>query len=544
MEGTLTEPTRDSASPWKQPAGSSPWGKPTAVVPCSLEDVMSEQLATELQIEEERLFNKTEGTEVEPEIQDLIASLEANPDQDTSSDVALARMLQMQYDKEHNQIIQAQEKKYNGTNKVAISFENYKSLHPAFREDKDDEADYEVDERITAWEAEPPPDFNKEGYSGKGKNIKTKHDAVICGRKNASRIMEFPPEFVSGDGEGMDMQLPNKVYNALKRHSDSENRRQQRLHEKKEHSTAEHAMDPRTRLLMYKMVNNGTLESISGSISTGKESVVFHAHGGQVNERQLPEEVAIKVFKTTLTDFKNREKYVHGDHRFSKDDYKKQNPRRIIKMWAMKETANLNRMRKFAIPCPKVELLRKHILVMTFIGKDQKPAPKIKDAQLPPEDMEIAYNQIISVMKKLYRKCGLVHADLSEFNILWHNDQVWVIDVSQAVDITHPSALEFLYRDCTNMSSFFSKNGVYDVASPEEMFNKVTKLGIEGTGADFIAQVQRYSKEKREELLATGLSHKEYQFDFFFEKSVKDRQTTFGDVLIEDSDSEEEPEIS
>ena len=61
------------------------------------------------------------------------------------------------------------------------------------------------------------------------------------------------------------------------------------------------------------------------------------------NDRQLSSEVAIKVFKTTLTDFKNREKYVHGDHRFSKDDFKKQNPRRIIKMWAMKETANLNR---------------------------------------------------------------------------------------------------------------------------------------------------------------------------------------------------------
>ena len=54
-------------------------------------------------------------------------------------------------------------------------------------------------------------------------------------------------------------------------------------------------------------------------------------------------------------------------------------------------------MRKFDIPCPKVELLRKHILVMTFIGTDQKPAPKIKDARLPPEDMQIAYNQMISV---------------------------------------------------------------------------------------------------------------------------------------------------
>lgn len=40
-------------------------------------------------------------------------------------------------------------------------------------------------------------------------------------------------------------------------------------------------MDPRTRLLMYKMVSAGVLENINGCISTGKESVVFHADGGR-----------------------------------------------------------------------------------------------------------------------------------------------------------------------------------------------------------------------------------------------------------------------
>lgn len=44
----------------------------------------------------------------------------------------------------------------------------------------------------------------------------------------------------------------------------------------------EHAVDPRTRLLMYKLVNNGVLDSISGTISGGKESVVFHAFGGRL----------------------------------------------------------------------------------------------------------------------------------------------------------------------------------------------------------------------------------------------------------------------
>ena len=64
-------------------------------------------------------------------------------------------------------------------------------------------------------------------------------------------------------------------------------------------------------------------------------------------------------------------------------------------------------MRKFDIPCPRVQLLRKHILVMTFIGKDQIPAPKIKDAKLPPEDLQIAYNQIISVSDLLLTICML-----------------------------------------------------------------------------------------------------------------------------------------
>lgn len=36
----------------------------------------------------------------------------------------------------------------------------------------------------------PNPKFNKYGVSGKGKNITTKHDAEICGRKNASKLMD------------------------------------------------------------------------------------------------------------------------------------------------------------------------------------------------------------------------------------------------------------------------------------------------------------------------------------------------------------------
>ena len=43
----------------------------------------------------------------------------------------------------------------------------------------------------------------------------------------------------------------------------------------------EQVLDPKTRLLLYKLVNTGILEAVNGCISTGKEACVFHANGGR-----------------------------------------------------------------------------------------------------------------------------------------------------------------------------------------------------------------------------------------------------------------------
>ena len=61
-------------------------------------------------------------------------------------------------------------------------------------------------------------------------------------------------------------------------------------------------------------------------------------------------------------------------------------------------------MRKAGIPCPTVALLKKHILVMSFIGKDQKPAPKLKDAVLSSRQLQQAYEQCVEVRWTICKK--------------------------------------------------------------------------------------------------------------------------------------------
>ena len=272
------------------------------------------------------------------------------------------------------------------------------------------------------------------------------------------------------------MRLPNKVYNALKLHSMSEEKRYNRLNDKADKSTNEMSLDPKTRLMLFKLVNANFLDEIGGIISTGKEATIFYAPGGKSQDLLVPKECVVKVFKTTLNEFKTREKYIGDDYRF-KDRYKHLNPQKIVKLWAEKEMHNLMKMRKFDIPCPDVVILKKHLLVMSFIGKNHVPAPKLKDANLTKEEMKKAYEECIQLIKDLYHKCNLVHADFNQFNLLWFENRVWVIDVSQSVEPIHPMGLDFLLRDCDNIHKvlyifLFLFYWIYNINSKKKVFHK------------------------------------------------------------------------
>jgi serine/threonine-protein kinase RIO1 len=119
------------------------------------------------------------------------------------------------------------------------------------------------------------------------------------------------------------------------------------------------------------MLNRGVFSEIHGCVSTGKEANVYHAATAD------GQHLAIKVYKTSILVFKDRDRYVTGDYRF-RTGYCRSNPRKMVKTWAEKEMRNLARLRAAGVPAPAPLMLRLHVLVMEFIGDNGVAAPRLK----------------------------------------------------------------------------------------------------------------------------------------------------------------------
>ncbi|CAE6456277.1 unnamed protein product [Rhizoctonia solani] len=251
--------------------------------------------------------------------------------------------------------------------------------------------------------------------------------------------------------------------------------------DKSDRATNEQVLDPRTRIILFKMIGRGLIWEVNGCVSTGKEANVYHA----LTPSQPPGHLALKIYKTSILVFKDRDRYVTGEHRF-RHGYSKRNPRKMVRLWAEKEMRNLKRLMAAGIRCPEPIEVRENVLTMRFLGNnDGWASPRLKDAQIPSSDLPSMYAELVVIMRLLYHVCELVHADLSEYNILYHNSHLYIIDVSQSVEHDHPSAFDFLRSDIRNVEAFFTRDGVHTLGS-RRLFEFVTHENLtNGQSEDF-----------------------------------------------------------
>lgn len=105
---------------------SSPWGKIDVPVAVNLNDIMSEEVARDLQEKENLKYAEFIGEREKQNESNDISSEECKNEKILDSDEAIALELQKQFDKEYDVMLKRSEEKYNGTSKVSISFSNYR----------------------------------------------------------------------------------------------------------------------------------------------------------------------------------------------------------------------------------------------------------------------------------------------------------------------------------------------------------------------------------------------------------------------------------
>jgi len=188
-------------------------------------------------------------------------------------------------------------------------------------------------------------------------------------------------------------------------------------------------------LALSDFVKRGKLSAFGERIGVGKESVVYEA----VGEMHL----AVKFHRQGRTSFKHIRRL--RDHLTDKP--------KVPWLYA----AALAARHEFAVMeklYPKVSIPRpiacsRHALAMEFVS-----GPALNRITL--SDPENGLNMILGEVGAA-RRLGIIHADLSEFNIMVDDSGPKIIDWPQAVEVTHPHAEELLERDLVNVLRFFER---------------------------------------------------------------------------------------
>ena len=223
----------------------------------------------------------------------------------------------------------------------------------------------------------------------------------------------------------------------------------------------EEVFDRATLLALEEMVARKDLRDLNGVVASGKEARVYYG----VDQREVP--VAVKIYLTSSSDFRKRMGYIAGDRRFGKLP---SGSREIIYLWTRKEFKNLQLADSAGVRVPRPIAFHKNIIVMEYIGVPPQPAPTFAETEVDDDD----YDWTFETIGVLHKKAGLVHADLSEFNVFKNGKEQILFDMGSAVLVSHPQAEEFLRRDVANMVRFFRKRGI-SKESADSWMEKLSK---------------------------------------------------------------------
>jgi RIO kinase 1 len=137
--------------------------------------------------------------------------------------------------------------------------------------------------------------------------------------------------------------------------------------------------------------------------------------------------------------------------------------------WAVSEWSSLVRLWSLGLPVPYPVQIDGTEILMEWVTVDGETAPRLAQTRPEPDLLTAYYDQLREALATMVQH-GLVHGDLSAYNLLAAGERLVIIDVPQMVDLVgNPAGMDFLMRDCTNVAGWFRGKGL-TTADEHELF--------------------------------------------------------------------------
>ncbi len=215
------------------------------------------------------------------------------------------------------------------------------------------------------------------------------------------------------------------------------------------------------------VTSQGAIDTDLGILKTGKEADVFLVERGDPLDPEGAVVMAAKRYRgADHSNFHRAASYTEGrSMKRSRDERaikRKSTFGKIVAAgeWAISEWDALKRCWSLGLPVPYPVQIDGTEIMMEWITVDGETAPRLAQTRPDRPLLESYFQQLRDAMATMAQH-GIVHGDLSAYNILAAGDRLVIIDLPQIVDLVgNLNGMDFLMRDCANVCGWFRSRGL------------------------------------------------------------------------------------
>lgn len=204
------------------------------------------------------------------------------------------------------------------------------------------------------------------------------------------------------------------------------------------------------------LVEEGLITEVISQLMSGKEATVYVVRNGEkICCAKVYKEATQRSFKKSAS-YQEGRKVKNSRQARAMEKGSRYGRKMQEEVWQNAEVDALYKLASAGVRVPQPHICFEGVLLMDLVvDADGNPAPRLNDVELS-EELALEYHTLLVNQVVRMLCAGIVHGDLSEYNILVGEEGPVIIDLPQAIDAAGNScAFDMLERDVNNLKTYF-----------------------------------------------------------------------------------------